>query len=406
MAEKESHTGHRTRLRERFLTAPAAFSDRQLLELLLTYAISRQDVQPIVTTLLEVFGSLEGVFSASYEELIEVKGVGEATAILLQTVGQLQQRMKSIGEPEILTEEKVPTSTKGTNQREIVLLADEKLAKRSPAPKPPPRLPKADIRTYTNDLIKAALTCLPAAVHFDNISAFSIYLEKNLPYNSASSRKRYSSNLIHRYYPLGDMATALTKLLSYQPDESTWKAVLFYETLRAEPAVQFVAEQLFWPALPTGHVRREFLKESLEKRFAAASQGTIQRMMYSLVNLYTLLGIAEEQGGVLRFQTRQGTLAAFLYVLASEFPEPGIYSFAALEQGPARRWLLWDREWIRRQLYNLRDLGIVAKISEIDAMRQFTLAVNQLTVIENYFEHPQRDVLVLRDPPAAVKGEL
>lgn len=400
MPEKDGHAGHRTRLRERFLANPDAFPDGQLLELLLTYVVSRQDVAPIAARLLEIFGSLENVFSASREALTQVKGVGEVTAVLIRIVGQIQQRTKSETELEILTEEEDTTSM-GIHQLEIFSEANEKVVERSPSPKPPPPPTKSDIRMYTNDLIKVALTCLPAVINFDNIFTFSTYLEKNLPYNSANSRKRYSNNLLNRYYPKGNIDTALTKLLSYQPDESTWKTVLFYETIRAEPAVQFVAEQVVWPALPTGHIQRETLKESLEKRFTEASEATMQRMMYSFVNLYTILNVADQQNGLLRFQTREGTLAAFLHVLASEFPEPGIYSFEALEQGPARRWLLWDREWIRRQLYNLRDLGIIAKISEIDTMRQFTLSLDQITAIENYFEHPQRDELILRESPAA-----
>jgi DNA repair protein RadC len=420
VAEKDGHAGHRTRLRERFLADPETFSDRQLLELLLTYAVSRQDVAPVADRLLETFGSLKNVFLAPHKNLTQVKGVGEITAVLIQTVGQIQQRTKLESEPEVLTEEE-ETPSMGIDQLEIFSEAnssqarprDEKMVERSASPKPPPPPTKADIRTYTNDLIKVALTCLPAVVNFDNVFAFSTYLEKNLPYNSANSRKRYSNNLINRYYPKGSIATALTKLLSYKPDEATWKAVLFYETSRAEPAVQFVAEQVVWPALPTGHIQREALKESLGKRFAEASEATMQRMIYSLVNLYTMLNVANQQNGVLRFQTRQGTLAAFLYVLTSEFPEPGIYAFETLEQGPARRWLLWDREWMRRQLYNLRDFGVIAKISEIDAMRQFTLSLDQITSLEKYFEHPQRDELILRDSPAArreladttVKGE-
>ena len=405
MSAKDSHVGHRTRLRERFLAVPDTFSDVQLLELLLTYAVSRQDVAPVANRLLERFGALDNIFSAPPEDLIQVKGVGEMTAVLIRTVGQFQQRTRSGAKPAILIEEENTTSM-DMHQPELVSEANNKKGvERTPSPKPPPPPTKADIRTYTNDLIKVALTCLPDVVEYDDVFAFSTYLEQNLPYNSASSRKRYASNLINRYYPRGSLTTALTKLLSYQPDEPTWKAVLFYETIRAEPAVQFVAEQVVWPALPTGYIQRETLKESLEKRFVEAGEATISRMIYSLVNLYTILNVASQQNGFMKFQTRQGTLPAFVYVLASEFPEPGIYSFEALEQGPARRWLLWDREWTRRQLYNLRDFGVIAKISEIDTMRQFTLSLDQITALKQYFEHPQRDEMILREPPAAVKSE-
>lgn len=404
MPEKDGHAGHRTRLRERFLADPDAFSDGQLLELLLTYAVSRQDVAPIAARLLEMFGSLENVFLASREALTQVKGVGEVTAVLIQIVGQIQQRTKSeIIEPELLTQEEGTTSM-SMHQLEIFSEANKKLAGHSPKPPPPPPT-KADIRAYTNDLIKVALTHLPVVVKCASFSEFSTYLEENLPYNSANTRNRYTRYLTNRYYANGTISTPLTRFLTYHPDEATWEAALFYETVKMEPAVQFMAEQIIWPALPSGYVQREALKESLEKRFAEASEGTIKRMMYSLVNLYTILNVANQQNGLLRFQTRQGTLAAFLYVLASEFPEPGIYPFEALEQGPARRWLLWDREWIRRQLYNLRDLGVIAKISEIDTMRQFTLSLNQEMALKQYFEHPHRDELILRESPAAVAGE-
>lgn len=404
MLEKNSHIGHRTRLRNVFLANPNMLSDEQLLEMLLTYAIPRQDVALLAKNLLETFVSLENVLAASHKDLLRVKGVGEVTAVLIQTVGQIQQRTWLESNPETAAEENLVSMN--MRQPELFSTIDEKAGgDRNPKPPPPPPT-KADIRTYTNDLIKVALTHLPAVIKCENYTEFSTYLEQQLPYNSANTRNRYTRYLTNRYYPDGTILTSLTKLLSYHPDETTWKSALFYETVKAEPAVQFMAEQVIWPALPTGTVSRDSLKESLGKRFAEASEATISRMIYSLVNLYTMCDVVIQQDGLLKLQTRQGSLAAFLYVLTSEFPVPGIYSFEALEQGPARRWLLWDREWIRRQLYNLRDLNIIAKISEIDTMRQFTLSLDQVAAIENYFEHPQRSELALRETPATIKSEL
>ena len=64
-----------------------------------------------------------------------------------------------------------------------------------------------------------------------------------------------------------------------------------------------------------------------------------------------------------------------------------------------RCWLLWDREWMQQQLYNLRDLGILSKVSQIDTLRQFTLQYDQPTALRHYFEHPERNSLVLRERP-------
>ena len=54
---------------------------------------------------------------------------------------------------------------------------------------------------------------------------------------------------------------------------------------------------------------------------------------------------------------REGSLASFAYVLHLEFPEPGMYSFERLFNGPMHRWLLWDQQWMVRQLYRLREAG-------------------------------------------------
>ena len=78
------HDGHRQRLKERFLKEGLDhFSDVQVLELLLFYAIPRQDTNPIAHNLLEHFGSLAQVLEAPVEELEKVPGIGRNAAILL-----------------------------------------------------------------------------------------------------------------------------------------------------------------------------------------------------------------------------------------------------------------------------------------------------------------------------------
>jgi len=45
--EDDLNAGHRDRLRHRFQQAPASLSEKELLELLLTYAIPRRDTAPL-----------------------------------------------------------------------------------------------------------------------------------------------------------------------------------------------------------------------------------------------------------------------------------------------------------------------------------------------------------------------
>ena len=78
-------TGHRDRLRQRFLADDgAAMPDYELLELLLFGALQRRDTKGIAKALIARFGSLAGVLSATPSALQQVKGVGENVAIQLR----------------------------------------------------------------------------------------------------------------------------------------------------------------------------------------------------------------------------------------------------------------------------------------------------------------------------------
>lgn len=79
------HSGHRDRLRRRFLKEGLDnFTDIQVLELMLFYAIPRRDTNVIAHALLDHFGNLYRVLESSVEELKTVEGMGENSALLLK----------------------------------------------------------------------------------------------------------------------------------------------------------------------------------------------------------------------------------------------------------------------------------------------------------------------------------
>jgi len=86
--------GHRQRLRDRFSkTGCSGFSDHELLEILLFHAIVRKDTKAPAKALLNRFGSLHAVFSATESELTEVPGIGPKAAGLLKLVQAASERM-------------------------------------------------------------------------------------------------------------------------------------------------------------------------------------------------------------------------------------------------------------------------------------------------------------------------
>lgn len=81
------HAGHRRRVKAEFLRRGLeGLPDHRVLELILFYAIPRGDVNELAHALVDHFGSLAGVFHATYDQLLEVKGIGENAAVLLQLI--------------------------------------------------------------------------------------------------------------------------------------------------------------------------------------------------------------------------------------------------------------------------------------------------------------------------------
>lgn len=93
-AAPPSHSGHRERLRDRFMKAgDAALADYEMLELVLFRAIPRRDVKPLAKTLLSRFTDFAGVISADPARLREVEGLGAAAIVELKIVQAAAQRL-------------------------------------------------------------------------------------------------------------------------------------------------------------------------------------------------------------------------------------------------------------------------------------------------------------------------
>lgn len=94
-----AHEGHRERMKKRFLRyGLESFEDHQVLELLLFYAVPRQDTNELAHRLLDTFGSLDRVFEALPEELMSVSGIGEHAAALIRLLPEVARRSRIVRE--------------------------------------------------------------------------------------------------------------------------------------------------------------------------------------------------------------------------------------------------------------------------------------------------------------------
>ena len=93
MSNSSIHSGHRSRLRDKFYKGGLdVLNDHEVLELLLMLAIPRRDVNPIGHRLIARFGSLSAVLEAHPEDLAQVEGIGPQAAFLVSMIPQLTRR--------------------------------------------------------------------------------------------------------------------------------------------------------------------------------------------------------------------------------------------------------------------------------------------------------------------------
>jgi DNA repair protein RadC len=82
-------SGHRARLRKKFLDGQ--LTEYEILELLLTYAIPRRDVQTLSRQLYKKYGSLHHLLAAPMESLMENEGIKENTATFFKVIHKLME---------------------------------------------------------------------------------------------------------------------------------------------------------------------------------------------------------------------------------------------------------------------------------------------------------------------------
>lgn len=88
--EKHIHDGHRERMRAKLIQHGVdIFENHELLEMLLFFKIPYKNTNPIAKNLILKFGTLDGVFDATEEQMCTVAGVGPRCADFLKKIALL-----------------------------------------------------------------------------------------------------------------------------------------------------------------------------------------------------------------------------------------------------------------------------------------------------------------------------
>jgi DNA repair protein RadC len=238
------------------------------------------------------------------------------------------------------------------------------------APPKRERFPTASLRVYAKDLATHALQHLPKLGACNGIDGIRRHLIEHLRFNSVATRRRNANYLVNRFFPGDFPHPDLLQFAAAMAGQYGLGDVLFYLTARAEKLVALAADEVVFPALTLGGVSRQKIRDFVQTQLPGSKSA--KQVGGAIVATYQKFGVATATRTKLQVCLREGSLPAYAYLLHLEFPEPAMVSFERLLDGPMHRWLLWDREWMVRQLYLLREAGLLSKVSEIDRMRQFT----------------------------------
>lgn len=361
--------GHRERLRSRFLAGDAgAQTDEALLELLLSYSIPQKDTGPLATGLISELGSLSGVFLATYERLTQAHGVKSYSATLIKLVDFIRSHQAEAPRPEYnVTLDKV-------TQRSLFEMASDAPAM-LPGIASSKRHPHAIHRQRTGIFGKAiledAISMLPDLPDTESLDEVRRFLRANLHYSAVETRHRYSNYITRRMFPDGIADKTLRHFAGKYRSTQELRDVCFYRFCKAEPLMAEVASAQLIPNIGAGSLVRAQLRQYLSDRFPGAKSGG--DCAKAVVDALAAGGIAKANPKSITFAYRNPLIPSFAFVLNSEFPATGMYDIAALEKNEAIRAMLWNPDQLVPALYEMRNQGLLSKVSEIDSVRQFTM---------------------------------
>ena len=373
---KSECKGHRQRLRDRFASGEeSSRSEEALLELLLTYAIPQKDVQPLAKRLLSEYGSLPSLLETSMETLCRSDGIKENSAVLVKLVDWIRRHHgpKRPGKETL----KPPRQTM---LFETIYPELEQASSTVAEPRREKVIQRYGTEMFGKAVLKEAIQILPSLPDSESLDEIRSFLRAKLHFSAEQTRHRYANYITRRMFPEGYADAPLRLFAKTFPDAQELRDVCFYRFLLSEPLEVEMVEDLILPNLGTGRLSRELIRKRLAEKFPEAK--SILDCGKAIVDAFTAGGIAKADRTKISFSYREIPVASFAFVLHSEFPEPGMYDIRKLDENRMIRAMLWNPERLLHALYELRNQGLISKISEIDNIRQFTTKHTLTGVVE------------------------
>jgi DNA repair protein RadC len=218
--------------------------------------------------------------------------------------------------------------------------------------------------------MKETVALAPELPETESLEEVRAFLRGRLHFSAEQTRERYASYIARRLFPEGYADRALRAFARAFAGRQELRDACFYRFCTAERLLPKVVNDLLRPAVGAGTLERARLRDYLAAQFPESRD--VSNTAMAIVEALTGAGIAQVDRLRLRFGYREVAPAALAFVIYGEFPEPGMYEIRALEENAVVRALLWNPDRLLPGLYELQEQGMLARVSEIDRVRQFT----------------------------------
>jgi DNA repair protein RadC len=233
---------------------------------------------------------------------------------------------------------------------------------------------------FAKAILKEAIAALPKLPLVGSVEELRKPLRSILHFNSEQTRIRYSNYILRRMFPSGQVDRALLAFAKNFVNTRELKEVCFYKFMKSQPIMERIALELLIPRIGIGSLQRKQIHDYLAERYPGKkSYGDYSK---EIVEALEAGGLVNSDSKSISFRYRDLSIVSFAFVLHSEFPVPGMFDIAGVESNDAMQAMLWDPSRFLPGLYELRNRGLISKVSEIDNVRQFTTKLTLTEAVE------------------------
>jgi len=206
----------------------------------------------------------------------------------------------------------------------------------------------------------------------DSMDVLKSFLKDHLPYNSVETRQRFAMYVLHHLFPSGVPDAGFLLFARQFSGTQALRDVCLYRICQAQTLMSDFIDEVMFPSIGKRVVAKTSIRDFLTEKVSGAKAKSILSCAGAIQDVLSSTKLASIEKSQISFRLRKPVLESFCFIVHSEFGNPSMHDLKKLEQNESFRRMLWNQDELLPALYELRNAGLLSKISEIDNVRQFT----------------------------------